>query len=83
MNDTLEKISWGITVLAGLLVIILILWKLFGNSPTIDDIIMGILFLLASWTINLNNKVTRMEVKSTLSFQKIKEDLTEIKQKLR
>ncbi len=71
------------TVFAGLLVTILILWKLFGSSPTIDDIILGILFLLASWTINLNNKITRMDVKSTLSFQRLREDVTEIKQKLR
>ncbi len=82
MKDAIEKISWMLTVLGGLIVIFLIIWKLLGNSPTTDDIMLGILFLLASWTLNLNNKVTRIDVKSTLSFQKMKEDLTEIKQKL-
>ncbi len=82
MSDAVEKLSWTFAVVGGVLVIFLILWKLLGNSTTTDDIMLGVLFLLASWTLNLNNKVTRIDVKSTLSFQKMKEDLTEIKQKL-
>ena len=89
-KDFIEITLTSITVAFALLVIFLLLWKLLGNSPTIGEITLGLTTILASWLINLSYKFGKSEGRQNQfeknvrdSFERIREDLTEIKQKLR
>ena len=89
-KDYIEITLTSITVAFALLVIFLLLWKLLGSSPTIEEITLGLTAILASWLINLSYKFGKSEGQQNQfeknvkdSFQRIREDLIEIKQKLR
>jgi len=62
-----------------LIVIALILWRIFGNSPTDLQIIIPIMlmFLVKMWTISDEVKELRHEVR--MSFSKVKSELEKIK----
>jgi len=89
-KDYIEITLTSITVAFALLVIFLLLWKLLGSSPTIEEITLGLTAILVSWLINLSYKFGKSEGQQNQfeknvkdSFQRIREDLIEIKQKLR
>lgn len=89
-KDYIEITLTSITVIFALLVIFLLLWKLLGSSPTIEEITLGLTTILASWLINLSYKFGKSEGQQNQfeknvkeSFARIRDDLTEIKQKLR
>ena len=62
-----------------LIVIALILWRIFGNSPTDLQIIIPIMlmFLVKMWTISDEVKELKHEVR--MSFSKVKSELEKIK----
>lgn len=64
--------------IALIVVIILILWRIFGNSPSDLSIIISALFaiLLKMWAISDELKEFKHEVR--FSFHKVKEDINQI-----
>lgn len=73
-KDILNTISWILLII----VIILVLWRILGNSPS-DLLILASLFtiLLKMWAISDELKDLKHEVK--YSFIKAKEDIDNIK----
>ncbi len=89
-KDYIEITLTSITIVFALLVIFLLLWKLLGSSPTIEEITLGLTTILASWLINLSYKFGKSEGQQNQfeknvkdSFERVREDLKEIKQKLK
>lgn len=64
------------------IVIALILWRIFGNSPSDLSIMISALFaiLLKMWAISDELKEFKHEIR--FSFHKAKEDISKINQKL-
>jgi len=88
-----DYIEIGLTIIAvffTLFAIFLLLWKLFGDSPTTEELSSGVITAIGSWLIILTYRMGRMEGKTNQleknmrdSFERVREDLQEIKQKLR
>tara|TARA_Y100000310_G_scaffold342049_1_gene443521 strand:+ start:3067 stop:3468 length:402 start_codon:yes stop_codon:yes gene_type:complete len=95
-----DKIEITLMVLVGisfLFAVFLMLWKLFGNSPTSGEITLGLIILCGTWLLSLTYKFGQFQGRSVQfeknvgnsfervkdDFKEIKEDLKEIKSKLR
>jgi len=78
LRDILNILFWILLII----VIILILWRIFGNSPSDLSIIITALFalLLKMWTISDELNSFKHEVK--FSFYKVKKDMSSIKNKI-
>ncbi len=77
-KQILEILFWIFLIL----LVILILWKIFGNSPSdLSIIITGMLtLLLKMWSIS--DELKDFKYKTKLSFQRTKEDINLIKRKI-
>lgn len=77
-KDVLNILFWILFVI----VIILILWRIFGNSPSDLTIALPALLmvLLKMWSISDNLNEFKHEVK--ISFNQVKTDMNNINQKL-
>ncbi len=85
-KDLMEIILIAVTVVFSLLTIILIIWKLFGNSPTFGEIMVGLSTALAGWLLTLTYKVggfdgshRQFQLSVRDSFEKVKADIMEVK----
>ncbi len=77
-KDILNLLFWILLII----VIILVLWRIFGNSPSDISILLASLLtlLLKMWAISDEIKDFKHEVK--FSFYKVKEDADSIKDKM-
>jgi ABC-type nickel/cobalt efflux system permease component RcnA len=89
-RDYVESALTLITVLFMLFAIFLVAWKVFGSSPTMEQLSSGIVTTIGAWLVILTYRMGRMEGKTDQmeksmkeSFERVREDLQEIKQKLR
>ena len=78
MGEQIRKILKAIAWIALIVGIIMILWRIFGNSPTdLAVIVPFIIFGLAKiWEIDSGLKDFKHEIK--LSFGKVREDLNKL-----
>ncbi|MBI2668723.1 hypothetical protein HYX14_02690 [Candidatus Woesearchaeota archaeon] len=90
MKDYVEVLLIFFAVIFSLLAIGLMFWKLVGNSPTIEEITLGLMAMTASWLVTLSYKFGKMEGKTELidlnmrtSFDRVKDDLQELKLQLK
>jgi len=74
-KEILNILFW----VALIILVILIIWRIFGNSPPDLSIIITALFmiLIKMWTISDELKEFKHEVK--FSFHKVKEDMEKIR----
>ncbi len=77
-KDILNILFWILFII----VIILILWRIFGNSPSDLAIILPalLMLLLKIWSISDNLNDFKHEVK--FSFHQVRQDINNINQKL-
>lgn len=77
-KDILNVLFWILLII----VVILIIWRIVGNSPTDFSIIVTALFmvLLKMWAVSDELKDFKHEVK--FSFYKVKKDMSNIKNKV-
>ncbi len=78
-KDILEILFWILLII----VIILILWRIFGNSPSDLSILLASLLtiLLKMWAISDELKEFKHEVK--FSFHKVREDINSTNSKIK
>ena len=88
-RDYINLILTTLTIILILFAIFLASWKLFGNSPTTEQLGSGFITAIGSWLIiltyrmgRIEGKVDQMEKNMKDSFERVREDLKEIKQKL-
>ncbi len=80
-----ETISKVVMYLGALVVIVLLLWGIFGDSPTVQQLIMGYVVMLTGYLISLNAKTAKLEVHSEITkntLKKVGQNLEEINRKL-
>ena len=77
--DIKEILFWIFLIIA----VVLLLWNVFGNSPTEMFTIIGIIFMvvLKVWNISDRQLMTEMRIKD--GFKKISRDMELIKYKLK
>ena len=78
LRQILDILFWILLII----VIILIIWRIFGNSPTDLAIIIPAIFmvLLKMWSISDNLK--DFQYKTTLSFHKVREEINGVKENI-
>jgi hypothetical protein len=54
----MKNINDIIIILTYFIGIALVLWYLFGDSPTLEQVIIGLLLINMGWTYKLSNKVS-------------------------
>ena len=42
------------------IVVILLLWGIFGNSPTIEQILLGLVIMIFGYLLTINSKITQI-----------------------
>lgn len=63
-----------LVLIAGFVVgITLILWYLLGSSPTLEQVILGVLFINLGWTYSISSKMNR-HLGHHEGYQKAKEE---------
>ncbi|MEK6914901.1 MAG: hypothetical protein AABW83_04585 [Nanoarchaeota archaeon] len=80
MKINIKEILFWISLI---IAILLLLWFIFGNSPTEFFTILSLIFMivLKMWTISDKQLITEMRIKS--GFENMKKDIELIKNKLR
>ncbi len=78
LRQILDILFWVLLTI----VVILLLWRIFGNSPTDLSIIMPALLMLLvkTWSISDNLKDFKHEVR--FSFRKVREDTSKTKENI-
>ena len=85
-----KKNSWGIATkiifyFTSLVVIILLIWGILGNSPTFEEMMWGFVILLVGYLLNLNAKIVKLEVHSDITqntLKKVGDNFEEISRKI-
>jgi len=74
----LDIIAW-IALIVG---IIMVLWRIFGNSPTDLAVVTPFIIFGLAKTWSNNNKIYDLEIKMKNNFNKAKEDMNRIENKI-
>lgn len=89
-RDYIDLILTIFTIILILFAIFLASWKLFGNSPTTEQLGSGFITAIGSWLIILTyrlgkteGKVTQMEKNMKESFERVREDIRELKREFK
>lgn len=88
-KNTVERTLLALTILFTILATVMVLWKLFGNSPTSEQLTWSLFAVIAAWLFSLTYKIGVFEGKYAQSdmnmkesFARVREDLSEIKKEL-
>lgn len=73
-----ELITRVITWVLGIILIIILFWKIFGQGPSFDDLQNILMITIISLLINLHFKYFKIDKKVAVSFERIKADLRQI-----
>ncbi len=85
-----KKNYWEITTriifyFSSLVVIFLLIWGIFGNSPTFEELVWGFVIMLVGYLLNLNTKIAKLEVHSNITqntLRKVGEKFEQLKEKI-
>lgn len=77
------------TILLTMFAVVMVLWKLLGNSPTLEQLTFSLLMVMAAWLFSLTYKqgifegrYIQLDANMKDSFVRVREDLSEIRKEL-
>jgi drug/metabolite transporter (DMT)-like permease len=62
--------------------LVLFFWFVFGESPTFEQLLAGILGLYGSFLLHLNKEIFELRKQGSLSEQRLHDKLTELERRL-
>ena len=77
-RQILDTIAW-IALIVG---IVMVLWKIFGNSPSGLEVIIPFIVLALMKIWSNNNRIWELEIKMKNSFEKVRGDTKRIENKI-